>query len=101
MAELTTARRRALEALADVESGVGLPSREWAKRMWPDSPAWDRRTRKQGGGDPGALGGAMPMKAAAFGYRLHRDGLVWRPESTVHPHWYLSPAGRLALEGKP
>lgn len=95
MTDLTPARVRALSALAKHDE---LHSREWAKAMWPDSPAWGRSTNRHDG-KGGGKGAAMPMKAAAFGYRLASDGLVTyrRPASTTHPVWSITEAGRAAL----
>ncbi|KQO98614.1 hypothetical protein [Leifsonia sp. Leaf264] len=51
-------------------STEGATGRELAKQLWPDSPAWDRRTRGRSGNRNGALGGTLPMKGAKAGHDM-------------------------------
>lgn len=68
MAALTPAQRKGLEILK--EHGPLRP-REFAKLMWPDSPAWNRRTKgRRTGTIAGAVGGTMPMLGAKLLRRL-------------------------------
>ena len=95
---LTEPQRRTLAALIDLADepqgtaripwGYARP-REIAKRLWPDSPGWTRRSDRGATDAGGALGATMPMKAATLLWRLHRLGLadhdytrnVWEPTS--------------------
>jgi len=89
-AALTPPQERALRYLAAAEEyeypeGSGRARRrpthprEVALHLWPDSPAWGRRTRMYGGRN-GAVGGTMPMKAASVLWRLFRHGLADKPD---------------------
>ncbi len=71
---LTEPQHRALVALIELADSSRVPGgppmfwvapRALAKALWPDSPAWERRTRFGAVGNQGALGGTMPMKRAA------------------------------------
>lgn len=98
---ITDPQRRLLAILAADTSG--LTPRRIAKQMWPDSPAWNRRTHRRGagGGGAGTPGGTMPMKAGTMLRRLESDRLV----SQYDPHrnrldeyrWWITPQGRAAL----
>lgn len=68
--------------------------RSFAGGMWPNSPAWGKRTR---GYDrhPGAVGGTMPMRGARELWKLRELRLAWVEEYT---HWTVSPAGRKLLD---
>lgn len=102
--ELTPPQQAALRALAaacDAPHGTAaLPwghasARQVARLMWPESPAWTKRTHRRGAsGGAGAVGGTMPMKAAAVLWRLHAAGLVDEDDR----RWSLTAAGRRALE---
>lgn len=84
----TPRQQDALRLLA--EHGPQHP-RALAKLLWPDSPAWERRTRRYGTNRNGALGGTMPMNAAKMLWRLEELGLV-RPPSEDFAPWTLTPA---------
>jgi hypothetical protein len=72
MRPLTDSQAKALRILAE---GPIRP-REFAKVMWPDSPAW-KRTAKCG--PNGAhYGGGMYTAAGGYLGRLYRDGLAHR-----------------------
>lgn len=73
--ELTPAQARGFTILQEHQP---LAPREFAKLMWPDSPAWGKRTRKFGGRDPGAVGGTMPMNGARLLWKLRDLGLATR-----------------------
>lgn len=96
---LTAPQARMLRILADVQpDDRPMAPREVAHKMWPDSPAWEKRTRRYGANRNGALGGTMPMKAATMLWRLKERGLVW-DIGTHHgtAHWAINEAGKIAL----
>ncbi len=92
---MTDSQRRGLEVLRD--HGPLTPS-QFAKRMWPDSPAWVRS------GKCGAYGShagvAMPSAGGAMIARLRRLGwATWAPKTLGHyARHELTEAGRRALE---
>ncbi len=92
MSALTVPQRRMLEFLRD--GGKSAP-RALAKKMWPDSVGWSKRTRKFGTNDPGAIGGTMPMKAATLLWRLHSKNLAALDE---YDRWTITPDGLRALK---
>lgn len=101
---MTPAQRRALEAVRDIYNIPGpdgrvhhnpVHPREVAHRLWPDSPAWEKRTRRYGSNRNGAMGGTMPMNAAKILYRLREQGLV---ETDWENGWWPSHKGYLTLE---
>ena len=74
---LTPAQARALITLVylyDINNRRPVSPRQFAKQMWPDSPAWDKRTspRQQ----TGAMGGTMPMNGAKMLWRLKSMNLA-------------------------
>lgn len=79
--KLTAPQQRGLDILRAADHPMS--PREFALAMWPDSPAWEKRTRKFGGRDPGAIGGTMPMKGASLLWRLYDLGLA----STLDGRW--------------
>lgn len=90
--KLTEPQRRCLAVVA--EEGAPSP-REVARRLWPDSPAWNRRTRgRRTGTINGAVGGTMPMLAAKILWRLDEADLVFQTESG---RWKLTERGRTFL----
>lgn len=105
---LTGPQRRALEVLAqhthptdpDVPS---IAARQVAKALWPDSPGWERRTRRYGGANRnGAVGGTMPMKAGTLLGRLVRLGVADEYLTEVlQPRWTITTRGRQWLEAHP
>jgi hypothetical protein len=95
---LTDPQMRALQAVHDL-SGEDkgrcemVSPRQIALALWPDSPAWDKRTRHLNG-RYGGKGATMPMKAGAILWRLEARGLVH-----LHPKrslWAMTDRG-LAL----
>ncbi|WP_025157283.1 hypothetical protein [Leifsonia aquatica] len=104
MADLTPAKLRALAAIRDLndddyEGSLGTPGRAIAAKLWPDSPAWEKRTRKHGTNDPGAMGGTMPMKGARVAWELSRLGLVHHRSNSVNQALFkITDAGRRYLE---
>lgn len=90
---LTVPRRRALQVLAD--QAEPMAPRDVAMALWPDSPAWDRRTRGQRGANrAGAMGGTMPMIAAKLLWRLAGDGYA---SQRGRGQWVATEKGRAAL----
>lgn len=86
---LTDPQRHALAAV--VAAGPrGTTARSVAHTLWPDSPAWHKRTRGRGNRN-GALGGTMPMKAAQLLHRLHGLGLVTLDDTGRY--WITTHAG--------
>lgn len=78
---LTDPQMRALQAVYDLSGEARgrcdmVAPRQVAEKLWPDSPAWDRRTRRHSGAGSGAKGATMPMKAAKLLWVLHRRGFV-------------------------
>ena len=83
MTTLTPAQDRAIRLLVETMRTKGLDTyqyrfapREVALLLWPDSPAWNKRTRFGAVSNQGALGGTMPMNAAKLLWRLHSHHLV-------------------------
>jgi hypothetical protein len=91
VAKLTPAQRKGLEIL---EREGKLAPRDFAREMWPDSPAWNRRTRGSGSANrAGAVGGTMPMNGAKVLWSLnylacasHENGI-----------WFITERGRQRL----
>lgn len=69
--------------------------RQVAEMLWPDSPAWEKRTRFRATSNQGALGGTMPMNAAKILWRLKTAGMVQEHNYL----WHLSYAGVRYVEG--
>jgi hypothetical protein len=92
MAALTPKQAEALRVMA---AGAPLSPRQLAERLWPDSPAWDRRTRRYGANRNGALGGTMPMLAAKLLWRLEAQGYVRAPELDGYL-WSVTASGEAA-----
>lgn len=100
---LTGPQRLMLEALAQVVDGQSYSTtfatpRQLAKIRWPDSPAWEKRTRRYGTGHNGAVGGTMPMKAATVLHRLLDMGLVYRG-GELENEWRLTRLGAEVASG--
>lgn len=69
-------------------------SRDVARALWPDSPAWQQRTRRYGARAAGAVGGTMPMNAARLLHGLADRGLVVREyKATGQVVWSASLTG--------
>lgn len=104
MVTLTPAKVRHLTVMRmladnDHELSAGVPGRTVASALWPDSPAWNKRTRKHGTNDPGAIGGTMPMKGARAARELNELGLVHINYTEHHQALFrISEAGRRLLE---
>jgi hypothetical protein len=94
---LTPARRRALQIVRD-HPGVGPTP--FASFMWPESKGHKTRSRRHATPAGGAVGAGIKMTAGVFLGRLGRDGLI-TPRHGDHGHtfWYLTEAGRKALDG--
>lgn len=97
---LTGPQARTLAALATAtaprEGSTHVPAaspRQIAHALWPDSPAWERRTNMRGGRN-GAVGGTMPMKAATLLWRLADRGLASQDDGG----WRLTDAGLRATQ---
>lgn len=104
---ITAPQRRALEVLRDradedasrLGYDHGVTGRELARNLWPDSPAWDRRTRFHATSNQGAVGGTMPMLGAKMGRRLEDLGFARvRYSSVMQPYFIITAAGRRELE---
>lgn len=95
---VTAPQRRALDAL---EARGTASSRQIAADLWPDSPAWDRRTRGRSGNRNGALGGTMPMKAAQLLWKLQAHGLVRHEQHDGVTRWHALPQGEAATLTEP
>ncbi len=65
------------KVLAYLRAHPGASARDVAHHLWPDSPAWQRRTRKFGGKDPSALGGTMPMRVGRILWHMDARDLVY------------------------
>lgn len=93
---MTDAQARALTILR--EHGPMMP-REFAERMWPDSPGWERVHRCGYGATKGRM---MAMSGGAYLGKLHKRGLVrivtkrWLPGFM----WTISPKGLAALNDR-
>lgn len=72
--KVTEAQKRAYDALVEHQP---VSPREFARILYPDSPAWGRVTRKFGG-HTGATGGAMPMLGARMLWKLNSLGLAYQ-----------------------
>ena len=89
---MTPAQARCLNALieqADRNPGGTTTPRTIARALWPDSPAWNRRTNPRHGSS-GAMGATMPMNAARLLWALQRQGLATATDN----RWTPTPAGR-------
>lgn len=91
---LTEPQARALAYLRDHPR---CTSREVAWHLWPDSPAWGKRTRKFRG-QQGAVGGTMPMLGGRLLWRLLDLGFASRDRTPSGvPLWEPSISGLRAL----
>jgi hypothetical protein len=96
--KITDPQRNALLAVLNVETAQaakgespqwrGATCREVARLMWPDSPGWDKRSRRRSTPAGGALGATMPMKAGTVLNRLRDAGLVWQDYDSTR--YYLT-----------
>lgn len=87
----TAFQLRALTVLATDD----FTPRTFAMALWPDSPAWQRRTRGRDNRS-GAIGGTMPMKGAKELWRLRDLGFAReRPDG----RWTITSVGRAHLDG--
>ena len=100
---LTPAQDRAIRAVvADMRASnrpaasYSIAPRKLAELLWPDSPAWEKRTRFRATSNQGALGGTMPMNAAKLLWKLREHRLVVQDDYV----WRLLPAGERYVDGK-
>jgi DNA-directed RNA polymerase subunit M/transcription elongation factor TFIIS len=100
---LSAAKIRHLTALRDLTDNDhplsrGVPGQAIARKLWPDSPGWERRTRRHGTNHPGQLGGTMPMKGARAARELADLGLVIVQYTDYHQALFkISDNGRKLL----
>ena len=90
--QLSPAQARALVELVAITAD-GDTATGWlmARRLWPDSPAWNRRTRgRRTGTAAGAVGGTMPMLGAKQLWALQLLGLA---EQLSPREWVATSAG--------
>lgn len=83
------------------EASEGLTGRQIAHALWPDSPAWQKRTRgRSTSNHNGSLGGTMPMLGAKQGHRAVSLGYatVEYDAETGQPRFYRTFKGLLACE---
>ncbi len=73
---LTPPQARAVAILREQDQPIA--PREFAQLMWPDSPAWNRRTRFHATSNQGTIGGTMPMLGARMLWKLRDLGLATR-----------------------
>jgi hypothetical protein len=100
---LTDPQMRALEAVHDLSGEARgrcdmVSPRQVALALWPDSAAWDKRTRRQDG-TYGGKGATMPMNAGQLLKALKHRELVQR-----HPKrrlWALTDRGLALLARAP
>lgn len=104
---LTEPQRRALAYLGEHSSPEDPYQRvspsSLAKHLWPDSEAWQRRTRHYGSNHPGQRGGTMPMKAGRLLARLASMGLALDergPDNHWVSAWRITPEGVRVLRGE-
>lgn len=102
---ITEPQMRTLKVLAElVDEPVGPAQRRRgpvhprmvAKALWPDSPGWEKRSRRGSTRSGGALGATMPMKAGGLLNRLFAHGLVWEEDGA----WTISSKGRALLDAQ-
>lgn len=92
MSALTPAQRKGLEILK--EHGP-LSPRDFALKMWPDSPAWSKRNRGQRGTNhSGAMAGTMPMLGAKLLWKLQSLSCAHERETSLYARqWVISERG--------
>ncbi|WAC50451.1 hypothetical protein [Frigoribacterium sp. SL97] len=91
--DLTPGQARALVELVAI-TAAGDTATGWlmARRLWPDSPAWNRRTRgRRTGTVAGAMGGTMPMLGAKPLWALEELGLAMQARDR---QWVATSAGK-------
>ncbi len=97
MPDLTAPQRRALQFVNDNPPNVA--PRQLAMLMWPDSPGWEKRSRRGSTPAGGALGATMPMKGATMLWRLRDKGLVRLSDTILHAQlWEITAKGQEALK---
>lgn len=85
-----------LRALRIVRDNPGIAPREFAKAMWPDSPAWQHSVKC--GPNGSHKGGGMYLAGGAYLAKLANLKLVNRVFDTYQTFYHLSSDGRQALE---
>lgn len=64
-----------IKALHIVKDNYDIRPREFAKKMWPDSPGWQRSSRS---GESGShRGGGMYLAGGAYLGKLYNAGLLY------------------------
>ncbi len=103
MTTLTPAQDRAIRLIvADMRASsrpdarYSIAPRQLARMLWPDSPAWEKRTRFGATSNQGALGGTMPMNAAKLLWKLNEHRLVFLDDYV----WRLYPAAERYVDGE-
>lgn len=96
---LTGPQARALVALRDLQDArQSTNPRSVARVLWPDSPGWDKVSRRGSTPAGGALGATMPMKAAQILWRLREHGMADLPYDSNR--WSITEKGRAYLAGE-
>jgi hypothetical protein len=83
--ELTPREQMGLSYLREkTEEGFTVSGRDMAQFLYPDSPAWRKRTRaRRTGTQNGSLGGTMPMLGAKVLHSLERQGLAYQEKDSA------------------
>jgi hypothetical protein len=104
--KLTDVQAAMLEALPIEGQQQGRTARQVAHDVWPDDPAWRKRTHGRGASrHNGALGATMPLRAGRVLAALERRGLAQRGDrgdGLDDRRWWRTWAGHQALtDSKP
>jgi hypothetical protein len=101
--KLTPAQDRAIRLIvADMRASsrpavrYSIAPRRLAELLWPNSPAWEKRTRFRATSNQGALGGTMPMNAAKLLWKLNEHRLMYLDDYV----WRLYPAAERYVDGE-
>ncbi|WIB65280.1 hypothetical protein [Curtobacterium sp. MCBD17_040] len=101
--KLTHAQDRAIRIIVadkrahgDDAAQYSIAPRQLARMLWPDSPAWNIRTRFRATSNQGALGGTMPMHAAKVLWKLREHHLVYNDDYL----WRVTAAGERYVDGQ-
>ena len=70
---MTEARLKALRIVAKT-GDIGITAREFAERMWPDSPSWRRQSNNAHGSVTGA---GIQQKGGQMLWDMWSDGLLY------------------------
>lgn len=77
-------------------AGRLVTARGLARRIWPEDPGWQKRTRGAGRtGANGAMGATMPLRAGRVLSNLERKGVVFcdQDSETLQNRWGLTETG--------